>query len=97
VPAIGRIGDPVTCGDTVAEGSGNVFAGGMPVTRVNSDLTAGHSCYPPTTFSAGSTTVLCNNLYIVIVGSPIVPHSCPNSSPHGGTLATGMPTVLVES
>ena len=25
---LGRIGDPVSCGGTVAEGSGNVFAGG---------------------------------------------------------------------
>lgn len=97
MPEIGRIGDPTTDGDTVAQGSGNVFAGGMPVTRVNPDFTAGHSCYPPTTFSAGSTTVFCNNLSIVVVGSPIVPHSCPSSSPHGGSLAAGMPTVLVES
>ena len=43
MPASVRIGDSVSCGDVMAEGSGNTFAEGIPMSRKDPvDLTAGH-------------------------------------------------------
>lgn len=95
MPALCRIGDPISCGDTEAQGSGNVFANGMPVTRVGPDLTAGH-CYNPTPIASGSGTVFVNNLPVARVGDPIVVHCCPPRC-HGGAVANGSPDVFADS
>lgn len=95
MPAVCRIGDPISCGDTEAGGSGNVFANGMPVTRVGPDTTAGH-CYPPVPITSGSGTVFVNNLPIARVGDPIPTHCCGNSC-HGGAVAAGSPNVYADS
>lgn len=93
MPAVARIGDPVDCGDTIAEGSGNVFANGIPVTRISTDNTAGH-CFSPVVTTSGATSVLTNNIITAFVGSPIVPHSC-GPSTHGGNVSNGSPNVFV--
>lgn len=87
-----RIGDPITCGDVIAQGSGNCFMNGLPVTRVG-DLTAGH-CYPPVPVLVGAPTVFTNNIPVAMVGNPIPSHSC-NDNSHSGSVANGSPNCFV--
>lgn len=95
MPGLVRIGDPVSCGDTVCEGSGNVFANGLPVTRQDVDSTCGH-CYSPTTFPSGSPTVFVNNQPVIRVGDSINPHTC-NNNTHGGVAQPGSIDVFADS
>lgn len=92
--AVARLGDPISCGDVIAGGSGNVFANGMPVTRVGPDLTAGH-CFPAVPILIGSPTVNVNGLPVAVVGNPIPDHTC-GTVTHGGTVDAGSPDVFAE-
>jgi uncharacterized Zn-binding protein involved in type VI secretion len=92
MPAAARLGDPISCGDTVGQGSGNVFINGLPATRTMSDLTVGH-CYAPTMIVSSSPTVQTNDKEIALVGDAIVPHTCKKST-HGGTISNGSPDVI---
>ena len=94
MPAIIRIGDPVSCGDVMANGSGNVFANGIPVSREGTDNTAGH-CFNPTPVSSASPNVFTNNIKTDRVGDPIVVHCC-GPVCHGGSMANGSPNVFVN-
>lgn len=94
MPAIARIGDPISCGDTVAGGSGSVFINGLPASR-SSDLTAGHVCGPPTQFEDSPYNVFANNQRLVVVGSSIVPHGTCGGPPHNGIVMVGSATVFV--
>jgi uncharacterized Zn-binding protein involved in type VI secretion len=78
----------------MADGSGNVFANGMPVTRVGPDNTAGH-CYPPVPITSGSSTVFVNNNPVTRVGDPIATHCCGKPC-HGGSVANGSPDVFAD-
>lgn len=91
-PAI-RIGDNVSCGDNSAEGSGNVFVNGIPLSRMN-DQTAGHGGFPPTDFNDGSAVVFTNNKPTVYVSTTINIH-CDDDSCHGGEAAVGSPDVFI--
>lgn len=95
MPAVGRIGDALSCGDLMQQGSGNVFANGVPVSRATPDKTAGH---PPgsrqTTIASGSSTVFVNGNPIVRVGDPIVPHKFPGARrSHNATVIVGSPNI----
>lgn len=94
MPAAVRLGDPVSCGDTMAQGSGNVFVNGMPFSRQGIDLTAGH-CFPPVPVVSGSPSVFVNNRPADRVGDPISVHCCGNSC-HSGSMANGSPDVFVN-
>lgn len=95
MPAGARVGDPITCGDTIVKGSGNVFLNGMPVARIG-DATAGHPCGPPTTLKEGNDgAVFANNILISVVGNAIVPHGTCDGPPHDGAVANGSPNVFV--
>lgn len=94
MPAIVRIGDPISCGDTLAQGSGNVFANGMPVSRMGVDLTAGH-CFPPVPIISASPSVFVNNIAVVRVGDPIQTHCC-GIPCHSGSAANGSPNVFAN-
>ena len=98
MPAVARIGDPISCGDTEAGGSGDVFANGIPITRVGPDLTAGH-CYAAVPITSGSGTVFVNNLPVARVGDPIDggSHCCPGVGCHDGTIAAGSLNVFADS
>ncbi len=96
MPAACRIGDPVSCGDTVAQGSPDVFANGIPWTRVDLDLTAGH-CWSATTLISGESTVKINGSDAGVAGSPIFHGGCPDTSPHPGTVGPGSPDVFAGS
>lgn len=95
MPAVARLGDPISCGDTLAQGSGNVFINGMPVGRVGVDYTAGH-CFPPVPVISGSGTVFANGIAVDRVGDPIPSHTCGKST-HSGVVAVGSPTVFADS
>jgi uncharacterized Zn-binding protein involved in type VI secretion len=93
--AAARLGDPISCGDTIAGGSGNVFFNGMPVARVG-DPTAGHPCGPPTSLAAGNgSNVFANGISIAIIGSAIAVHGTCSGPPHPGAVSTGSPDVLI--
>lgn len=94
MPAIVKIGSPISCGDTMAQGSGNVFANGIPVSRLGVDLTAGH-CYPPVPIIAASPNVFTNGLAQDRVGDPIAVHCCGDNC-HIGVAAVGSPNVFVN-
>ena len=91
------IGDNVNCGDHAAQGSDNVYAGGMPITHQGKPSTTGHGCFPPTVFTSGwSSTVFVNNQPVALKGkTKIIPHNCGHSS-HPGTASTGAATVSIE-
>ena len=97
MPAITRIGDPISCGDVMAQGSGNVFANGIPVSRLGVDSTAGHPCGPSTVMQTGSTSVFVNNIPVVRVGDDIVDHGTCDDPPHDGVVTTGSPDVFVNN
>ncbi|TFH08280.1 MAG: hypothetical protein E4H14_06740 [Candidatus Thorarchaeota archaeon] len=94
MPAVVRIGDPISCGDTMAQGSGNTFANGIPVSRKGIDLTAGH-CYPPIPIIFASPNVFVNNIAVDRVRDPIAVHCCGNSC-HSGVAFNGSPNVFAN-
>lgn len=79
MPAAARLSDPISCGDTIAEGSGDVFFNGLPVARIG-DSSAGHGCFPPTSLTEGSPNVFANNIAIGRVGDRHSAHSCGDST-----------------
>lgn len=90
-----RIGDPFSCGDIVAEGSGNVFANGLPVTRIG-DGTTGHPCGPPSSLANGNDgEVYANNILISVLGNTNVPHGTCSGAPHVGAIVNGSPNVTI--
>lgn len=95
MPAACRIGDPISCGDTMAQGSPDVFCNGIPWTRVGPDNTAGH-CWSPTSLISGSSNVFINGSPAGFAGSPIFHGGCPDTSPHGGTVSVGSPDVFAN-
>lgn len=92
-----RIGDSVTCGDHAAEGSADVFAGGMPITTSGEKTTTGHGCFPSTIFiGPWSTTVFVNGNVVALLGqTQIQVHACGNSV-HGGVASSAADTVYIE-
>lgn len=95
--AAARLGDPTTCGDTIAGGSGNVFFNGLPVSRIG-DITAGHPCGPPTSLSQGNNAnVFVNNFSASTVGSTLIPHGTCSNPPHTGAISVGSPDILIGS
>lgn len=93
---IARLGDPFSCGDTVAVGSGNVFVNGMPATRVG-DATAGHACGPVTTNAEGSGTVFINNMPVTRKGDALAAHGTCLGPPHIGTITVASPNIFADS
>lgn len=95
---VARIGDSISCGDHLAQGSSNVFVNGMPVATAGAKTTTGHGCFPPTVLISGfSNTVFVNNQPVAIQGlSRIQLHVC-GKSKHDGVVVTGSPSVSVEA
>lgn len=94
MPAVIRIGDPITCGDTMGQGSGNVITNGIPTSRLGIDKTAGH-CFPPVPIISASPNVYVNNIKVDRVGDPIPVHCCGKSC-HSGRAAAGSPNVFAN-
>ena len=93
-----RIGDTVSCGDNSAEGSGNVYANGMPITHESKKTTTGHGCFPPTVFiGPWTSTVFVNNAPVALKDkTKIEPHRCKKKK-HDGVAITGAATVYFEA
>ncbi len=94
MPAAARIGDPIDCGDTLAQGSGNVFINGIPATRVGPDLSSGHIStenFPPVPVAMGSSTVRINGFPAARVGDPMISHHPPLIP----TIIVGSPDVVI--
>lgn len=96
MPAAARVGDTTSHGTPLGPGPGspNVLIGGMPAWRATTDF---HSC-PLVTgtvphvggiVSAGSTTVLINNLPAARQGDMITENGPPNS------ITVGCPIVMI--
>ncbi len=94
-----RIGDSVSCGDHSREGSGNVFANGLPITHRGKRTTLGHKCFVPTVFIGPWTrTVFVNGQPVALKGvTEIKRHKCRNKKKkHGGVASSGSPNVYFE-
>ena len=96
MPAVARIGDPISCGDTIIAGSPNVFVNGIAVTRKSIDGTSGHPCGPPTVLESGSSNVFINGIPVVRVGDDIVNHGTCSGPPHDGIVTSGSPDVFAN-
>lgn len=96
MPAVARIGDPFSTGhgcdgsSVLAEGSGDVFANGIAVSRVG-DASAAHAilvggvCIPHAVpVAGGSSSVFANGIALARVGDPI----------DAGAISGGSPTVF---
>lgn len=94
MPAACRVGDPMTCGDTMANGSPNVFVNNIAVSRLGIDLTAGH-CFPPVPVVSASPNVFINGIAVDRVGDPHPGHCCLDVC-HGGSVAAGSPNVFIN-
>ncbi len=93
-----RIGDSVTCGDHSAEGSSNVFAGGMPIATKGKPSTTGHGCFPPSKFIGPFTsTVFVNGQPVVLKNKTKIQAHCCGKSCHDGTASTAAATVSFEA
>lgn len=88
MPAVTRIGDGYTDGDTQAEGSGDVFCNNIAVARL-ADATTGHGCWPPAVVDSASSTVFCNNIPVARLGDTHTTHCCPSVGCHNGTFSEG--------
>ncbi len=93
MPSIERIGDPWDCGDTQGQGSGNVFANGIPVARIT-DQTEGHG-FPPISVDSASATVFANFKAVSRKGDHHATH-CDDIPCHDGSFAAGSPDVIVD-
>lgn len=93
----GRIGDSVSCGDFIAQGSGDVIIEDMPVSLMG-HMTTGHSGFPPTPLVGPcTTTIIINDLPVVLNGvTMIAPHKKRRTPAHTGTVSSGAPTVDFE-
>lgn len=89
-----RIGDPVSCGDVIAQGSGNCFINGLPASRLG-DMSAGH-CFNPSPIVESASTVYFNNKLAAKVGNHIAGHTCGDDSHPGGAVSVGSPNCFVE-
>lgn len=94
---VARLGDFIQCGDIIAQGSGNVFVNGMPVTTTGM-FTAGHAGFPPAKIINGSTTVFVNNTTVALqVKSGHSGHRKGKKKHKSGTpIITGSPDVQIE-
>lgn len=83
MPAVARIGDPFSTGhpcdgsSTIAQGSGDVFANGIAVSRVGDmstthNILVGDICVPHAVpIAAGSGTVFANGIAVARIGDAI--------------------------
>jgi uncharacterized Zn-binding protein involved in type VI secretion len=95
--APGRIGDPISCGDFIAEGSSDVFIEDLPV-ALQGHATTGHSGFPPTILNGPcTTTIFINDRPVSLVGiTSITPHKKRRNPLHSGVVVSGATTVEME-
>lgn len=94
MPKVVRIGDRISCGDSMGHGSPDVIVNNIPVSRRGVDNTYGH-CFNPVPIIISSPDVFVNNIPVNRIGDPIPPHRC-GKSVHGGVAITGSPDVFAN-
>lgn len=94
MPAITRITDIYSDGDTQAMGSNDVFANGLPVARLT-DMTTGHGCWPPVPVVTASNSVFVNGLPAARLADAHATHCCPDKGCHDGVFVSGSNDVFV--
>lgn len=90
---VARLGDTFTDGDTIAQGSGNVFINSIPAARLG-DATTGEGCFPPVVISSGSGSVFVNNIPLSRLGDTKLVHCCPDNGCHDGVVASASGNVF---
>lgn len=86
----------MACGDTIIEGSPNVFANGMPVGR-KGDKTSGHDQWIPSYMIEGSDKVFANGISISHIHSRHAGHvTYDGDSFHKTELVQASPNVYIE-
>lgn len=76
---IARIGDTLSDGDHIAQGSPDFFVNNKPV-ALKGHLTTGHGCFVPSIITDPvSSTFFVNGIPVAFAGSTNVPHVCPAS------------------
>jgi len=96
MPAGGRLGDHMSCGDLVIQGSKDVFFNGMPVAR-QGDRTSGHGSWVPNSMSEGSPNVFANGKAVCRVGDRHIGHASPSPGAfHRTPLSIGSPNIVVN-
>lgn len=69
----------------------------MPAASRKGDLTAGHSCYPPTSITGSASTVFINNINASKLGVSVATHNCGSSVHSGRTITSGSNTIFIEN
>jgi len=102
IPAA-RLGDSFTDGDTIGTSSGLVFVNNMGFARLT-DLTLGHSCWPPVHIISGSGNVFVENLPASGIGRDAHAIHCdtvctigknPGDDCHDGIISSGSGNVFI--
>ena len=98
MPGAARIGDPLTCGDFIAQGSSDFYVNNKPISLLG-HATTGHGCFIPSKLvQKVAVTFFVNNKPVAFIGSPNMPHPCPSVpiGPHQGTVSKGSLDFIVE-
>jgi len=90
---VARLSDTFQCGDIIANGSGDVFVNNLPVARLT-DMSIGHSGFPPMPISIGSGTVFVNSLPVARLSDQHLPHCAPDKGCHPAIIAVGSGNVF---
>ena len=94
---VARLGDLISCGDIIIQGSANVIVEDMPV-ALKGMVTVGHDGFHPT-FLTGvcSSTVIINDLPVALRGKTVIqPHGKRRTTPHSGVIVSSASTVSIE-
>lgn len=69
----------------------------MPAASRKNDLTAGHSCYPPTSITGSASSVYINNIKASKLGVSVASHSCGDTVHSSRTVTGGSGSVFIEN
>lgn len=94
---VGIIASPISCGSFIAEGSGDVFINGMPVSISSKPMVTGHGPFPPSVLIGPfSESVFVNDSPVSLVGKTKIQIHRVGKSWHDGTVVSGTTDVEVE-
>lgn len=94
---VARLGDLISCGDIIIQGSADVIIEDLPV-ALKGMMTVGHNGFHPT-FLTGecSNTVIINDSPVALKNKTVIqPHGKRRTPPHSGTIVSSASTVSIE-
>ncbi|MFH0258797.1 type VI secretion system PAAR protein [Vibrio rumoiensis] len=68
----------------------------MPKAALVGDLGSDHDGFPPTSITAGSSTVKIDGIPVARQGDPLAPHDKPKNPPHPRMIKGGSSTVMID-